>query len=163
MSYDVGHRHSSDLAWLWLWCRPAVVVLIRPLAWEPPYAMVQPKKDKRPKKKKKKKKMSSVTKSVTLRIHAGQWPATPSLPGRAPELEVWVMGQGWEARGPSLCSQRLCWESYSGAPISPPTAQVEGPEETPADSGRAWPGESPQASPSHPASGSNTHRDSTRG
>ena len=29
---DVGSRHSSDLAWLW--CRPAVVAPIRPLAWE---------------------------------------------------------------------------------------------------------------------------------
>ena len=23
---------------LWLWCRPAAAALIRPLAWEPPYA-----------------------------------------------------------------------------------------------------------------------------
>ena len=29
----------KDLALLWLWCRPAVVALIRPLAWELPYAM----------------------------------------------------------------------------------------------------------------------------
>ena len=29
----------KDLALLWLWCRLAVVALIRPLAWEPPYAM----------------------------------------------------------------------------------------------------------------------------
>ena len=28
----------KDLALLWLWCRPAVVALIQPLAWEPPYA-----------------------------------------------------------------------------------------------------------------------------
>ena len=25
----------KDLAWLWLWCRPAAVALIKPLAWEP--------------------------------------------------------------------------------------------------------------------------------
>ena len=31
-------RCSSDLVLLWLWCRPAAVVPIRPLAWEPPYA-----------------------------------------------------------------------------------------------------------------------------
>ena len=24
---------------LWLWCRPAATAPIRPLAWEPPYAM----------------------------------------------------------------------------------------------------------------------------
>ena len=28
----------SDPALLWLWCRLAAVALIRPLAWEPPYA-----------------------------------------------------------------------------------------------------------------------------
>ena len=27
-----------DLALQWLWCRPAAAALIRPLAWEPPYA-----------------------------------------------------------------------------------------------------------------------------
>ena len=32
-------RCGSDLAWLWLWCRSAAVAPIRPLAWEPPYAM----------------------------------------------------------------------------------------------------------------------------
>ena len=38
MSCGVGHRCSSDLAWLWLWCRPAAKALIRPLAWELLYA-----------------------------------------------------------------------------------------------------------------------------
>ena len=38
MSYGVGLRHGSDLALLWLWCRLAALALIRPLAWEPPYA-----------------------------------------------------------------------------------------------------------------------------
>ena len=28
----------KDPALLWLWHRPAAVALIRPLAWEPPYA-----------------------------------------------------------------------------------------------------------------------------
>ena len=39
MSYGVGHRCDSDPALLWLWRRPAAVALIRPLAWEPPYAL----------------------------------------------------------------------------------------------------------------------------
>ena len=38
MSCGVGHRCGSDLALLWLWCRLAAPALIRPLAWEPPYA-----------------------------------------------------------------------------------------------------------------------------
>ena len=39
VSCDVGRRRSLDLAWLWLWCRPAARALVRPLAWEPPYAV----------------------------------------------------------------------------------------------------------------------------
>ena len=39
MSCGGGRRRGSDPVWLWLWCRPAAVALIRPLAWEPPYAM----------------------------------------------------------------------------------------------------------------------------
>ena len=39
MSYGVDHRRGSDLALLWLWPRPAAVAPIRPLAWEPPYAV----------------------------------------------------------------------------------------------------------------------------
>ena len=38
MSCGVVCRHGSDLALLWLWCRPVATALIRPLAWEPPYA-----------------------------------------------------------------------------------------------------------------------------
>ena len=38
MSCGAVCRCSSDLALLWLWCRLAVVALIGPLAWEPPYA-----------------------------------------------------------------------------------------------------------------------------
>ena len=38
MSCDVGCRCSSDLALLWLWCRPAAIALIGPLDWELPYA-----------------------------------------------------------------------------------------------------------------------------
>ena len=29
----------KDPALLWLWCRPAATAPIRPLAWEPPYAV----------------------------------------------------------------------------------------------------------------------------
>ena len=30
----VGHRHSSDPALLWLWCRLATAAQIQPLDWE---------------------------------------------------------------------------------------------------------------------------------
>ena len=40
VSCGVGCRRGSDpqLLWLWLWRRPASVVLIQHLAWELPYA-----------------------------------------------------------------------------------------------------------------------------
>ena len=38
MSCGVGRRRGSDPALLWLWHRPEATALIRPLAWEPPYA-----------------------------------------------------------------------------------------------------------------------------
>ena len=48
MSCGVSHRHGLGLALLWLWHRPAATALIRPLAWEPPYAMgCGPKKTKK--------------------------------------------------------------------------------------------------------------------
>ena len=34
MNCGVGGRHGLDLVLLWLWCRPAAVAPIRPLAWE---------------------------------------------------------------------------------------------------------------------------------
>ena len=39
MSCCVVLRHGSVLVLLWLWCRPAAAAPIRPLAWEPPYAV----------------------------------------------------------------------------------------------------------------------------
>ena len=38
MSCGVGRRCSLGPILLCLWYRPAATVLIRPLAWEPPYA-----------------------------------------------------------------------------------------------------------------------------
>ena len=51
MSCGVGRRRGLDLALLWLWCRLAAVALIRPLAWEPPYAMGAALKRQKEKKK----------------------------------------------------------------------------------------------------------------
>ena len=54
MSCGVGHRHSVDLALLWLCCRLAGVVPIRPLAWELPYAADVTLKSKEKEKERKK-------------------------------------------------------------------------------------------------------------
>ena len=57
MSCGVGCRRGSDLALLWLWHWLVATAPIRPLAWEPPYAVgVAPKREKRQKKKKEKEK-----------------------------------------------------------------------------------------------------------
>ena len=49
----LGHKGSSGLVLLWLWCRLAAATRIRPLAWEPPYAMGVALKGQKKKKKKK--------------------------------------------------------------------------------------------------------------
>ena len=38
MSCGVGHKCGSDPVLLWLWCKLVAAALIRPLAWELPYA-----------------------------------------------------------------------------------------------------------------------------
>ena len=53
MSCGVGRRRGSNPQLLWLWHRLAATAPIRPLAWEPPYAVSEAlTKDKRQKKKK---------------------------------------------------------------------------------------------------------------
>ena len=52
MSCGVGRRRASDRVLLWLWCRLAAVVPIRPLPWEPPHAVgtaLKRQKDKKEK------------------------------------------------------------------------------------------------------------------
>ena len=39
MSCGVGCRCTLDPVFLWLWYRLVAAALIRPLAWEPPYAV----------------------------------------------------------------------------------------------------------------------------
>ena len=57
MSCCVGPRRGSDPTLQWLWCRLPAVAPIRPLAWEPPYAMgVALEKGKKTKEKTKKQK-----------------------------------------------------------------------------------------------------------
>ena len=52
MSCGVGRRRISDPALLWLWLRLAATAPIRPLAWEPLYAVgVALKRQKQNKKK----------------------------------------------------------------------------------------------------------------
>ena len=64
VSCGVGSRHCSDPALLWLWCRLVATAPIRPLAWEPPYAVgAALEKAKTKKKKRKKERKKSEAKS----------------------------------------------------------------------------------------------------
>ena len=78
MSCGVVCRHALDLVWLWLWlwCRLAAAALIRPLAWEPPYAasvvLTQTKK-----KKKKKEKPSKGDNCVESRLFSEESETSP--------------------------------------------------------------------------------------
>ena len=38
VGYGIGHRHSWDVALLWLWHRTTAAAPLGCLAWEPPYA-----------------------------------------------------------------------------------------------------------------------------
>ena len=53
MSCGIGCRYGADLVLLRLWCRPAAVAPVQPLAWEPLYATGVALKDKKKQKTKK--------------------------------------------------------------------------------------------------------------
>ena len=53
VSCGVGCRRGSDPALLWLWRGPVAAALIRPLAWEPPYAVGAAQRNSKKTKKKK--------------------------------------------------------------------------------------------------------------
>ena len=57
MSCSVSHRCGWDSALLWLWCRPAAIAPIQPLAWDPPCAVGAALKTLKKKRKKKKAKL----------------------------------------------------------------------------------------------------------
>jgi len=62
-----SRRCSLDLVLPWLWCRPASVAPIRPLAWEPPYSAGVALK--RPKAKKKKEIVHSKSDLHMVTVH----------------------------------------------------------------------------------------------
>ena len=77
VSCGVGHKRSSDLVWLWLWCRLAAIALIWPLVWELPYATGVALKSKKKKRQKKKAILSyKEWKAIVLFSH----PEEESLP-----------------------------------------------------------------------------------
>ena len=68
MSCGVGHRCGLDPVMLWLWCRPASIAPVGPLAWEPPHAArSHPRKGKKTKNKTKQNKKAA----MGLRVEPG--------------------------------------------------------------------------------------------
>ena len=83
MSCGVGHRRGLDPSLLGLWHRPVATALIRPLAWELPYAAGAALKTKKGKRKKKK--------GILSKTNKGMWsPAVLCYDSTTPAAEVHV-------------------------------------------------------------------------
>ena len=74
MSCGVGHRRGSDPKLLCLWHRPVATALIRPLAWEPPYATGAALEKAKRKKKQKEKGVPIVAQLTGIHEDAGLIP-----------------------------------------------------------------------------------------
>ena len=80
MGWGVGRRRGSDLARLWLRCRPAATAPIRPLAWEPPCAEGVALKDRK----------SKEARGDHLWKAQPSWEACPEGPSRGPRAHLGV-------------------------------------------------------------------------
>ena len=89
-----GCRYGSDPMLLWLWCRSVATSPIRPIAWEPPYAMgVALEKTKRKERKEEKRKGKKKKKKEGVPAMA-HWIRNPTIirecVGSIPVLTQWV-------------------------------------------------------------------------
>ena len=114
VSCGVGHRHSSDLAFLWLWHRSAAVAPIWPLAWKHTYATGMTLK------RQKTKKQNKTKRNKTKQKRLNQTPAPPREGGRGGGW-LWkqscsgplsVLGQGY--MGWEEGRHRRGWEALGG-------------------------------------------------
>ena len=73
VSCGVGRRRGSDPVLLGLWCRPMAIALIRPLVWDPPYAVgSSPRKGRKIKKNKKQKPKKQTNKKTVVLKYLGE-------------------------------------------------------------------------------------------
>ena len=73
MSCGVGSRCGSDPTLLWLWRGPVAIALIRPLSWEPSYAVGAAQEMAKKTKKTKKQKQQQQKERVEVLL-SGQTP-----------------------------------------------------------------------------------------
>ena len=66
VSCGVGCRGGLNPTLLWLWCRPAAIVPVQPLAWELPHAVGAALKSKKKKKKQQKTKKKKTQNQKTV-------------------------------------------------------------------------------------------------
>ena len=94
VSCGVGRRCSSDPALLWLWCRPAAVAPIQPLAWEFPCAVGGALKRQK-KKKKKKESNSGGSSRGGLDPWPSQWVKASGIATASAQVTAaaWIPGQ----------------------------------------------------------------------
>ena len=104
MSCEVGSRHGSDPELLWLWCRPAAVAPIGPLAWETPHAVGRALKDKQTKQTKQTRSSCSGSVEMNLTIiheYVGSIPGLAQLVKdlALPSTTVYGWAQIWHFYG----------------------------------------------------------------
>ena len=113
----VGCRHGSDPTRLWLWRRPAAVALIRPLAWELPYAAGAALKNKKQNNNNKKdpcaQDIPTLGKSECLRVGARQQYCSVCqvFPGHSKGWEP--LSWSFQGRGSELGRPECCPRSRS--------------------------------------------------
>ena len=101
MGCGVGRRCGSNLALLWLWCRLAETALVRPLVWEPPYAMGVALKGQKTKQTKKSSPCQPPHSLMPAHRHLGTpnsaqspLPALPWVPRRLVWMAHFTLAQG---------------------------------------------------------------------
>ena len=104
MSCGVGRRYGWDPELLWLWYRPAATALIRPLAWEAPYAAGTALK--RQKTKKRKRNRGSISVAMAPSHRSGGIKLAPRLPAQLFPAPT---------RGAGGCTGRLMPHLLSGS------------------------------------------------
>ena len=89
LSCGMGHRCGLDPTLLWLWCRPTAAPLIRPLAWELPYATsVVPQETKQ---KQKQTKEQNQKKQIVFKWERKQVSVPPYIQTHRLSEETWFI------------------------------------------------------------------------